>query len=192
MNVLDRNKAINEKELNNARELAEMYLCSSILKEIYDTIKKAIKTEREIPTLLSQKTGKPLNSVYRDKNTLTVYNTSSFFRYWIAMLEICEEMNVSKDIIPNINDILSRYQKCIYFISHITDGIDLNSVIEHNTEFVVEMTIYFNQNPLPKEKRRAKQPILNKIMEHPKIKEKILKKQQADLIKRKEGMMKVD
>lgn len=188
--ILD-NKKIREKELNNVRELAEMYLCSSFLKnEIYDAIKLAGINERDISTLLAQKTGKPLNSIYRDKNTLTIYNASSLLRYWKAMLDILAEKNTSQ--FPEFNDVLSKYKVFFSFISEIADASDLNSAIEHHVDFIVDMLIYFEQNPLPPDKKKAKQPILDKIYENHSIKESIDLKKQAVLMKRKKGMMEVD
>lgn len=188
--ILD-NKKIIEKELNNVRDLAEMYLCSSFLKnEIYNVIRLAGINERDISALLSQKTGKPLNSIYRDKNNLTVYSASSLLRYWKAMLDILAEKNISQ--FPNLNNVLSKYQVFFSFISEIADASDLNNAVEHHVDFIVDMLIYFEQNPLPPEKKKTKQPILDKIYDNHSIKERLNLKKQAVLMKRKKGMMEVD
>jgi len=184
---------LNEKEKNNVRELAEMYLCSKILSdEIYKTVEQAVETEKEISTLLALKTGKPLNSIYRDKNDLPVYNTPSLFRYWQAMQDICKERHVPNDKIPNLNEILSKYQNIIHFISQVTNEINLNSLIENNTDVIFEIVLFYNQRPLPTQKKKVKQDILTKITKYPKIQEKLIDKQKADLAIRREGMIRVD
>ncbi|OES43345.1 hypothetical protein [Domibacillus iocasae] len=138
--------------LKNLKGLFEMHLSSKLLfEEIFGPLKKTMK-ESEINKLLSEKTGKGLNSIYRDKNTGVAFNAVMFLRYWKALLEIIEENGLNKSSIPSIEDLIEKYKNSIEAISSVEDAKDLEGAINSYFPLIVEIIIFYEKNPLPADK----------------------------------------
>lgn len=174
---------IKDRRLTHLKGLLEMYLSSQILSiEIFKPLNSFL-SESEINNLLSEKTGKMRNSIYRDKNTSVIYSMPMFFRYWNALLEIFE--NEKRDVreLPSLSDLVLKYKSLINTISQIEDEINLETAIENNFFVIGELVDFFRNQPLSQ--KNEKELLMKTLEQRDDIKEFLIEK-------RKKRMKQVD
>lgn len=177
------NKEEKDPYLTHLKGLLEMYLSSQLLaKEIVAPLRDFL-SESEINKELSSKTGKVLNSIYRDKNTGVSFNAAMFLRYWKALLEIFEEKAKDKDKLPSLNDLVAKYKEVINAISQIEGEISFDSAVNNHVQLLGELVAFFEKQPFSG--RNEKKNVLNILKKRTDI-------QQALIQQRKERMNKVD
>ncbi|GLI89745.1 hypothetical protein ACSHUI_17430 [Bacillus subtilis] len=157
-------KESKDTSLSSLKGLIEMYLSSQLLfQEIFTPLKKTMK-DSEINSLLSEKSGKGLNSIYRDKNTGVVFSAVMFLRYWKAFLEIHQERGLDKNTLPNLEDLTAKYKQSIDAISFVEDAENLESAIHTYFPLIVEIVLFYEKHPLSSEKL-SKREVLETLKE---------------------------
>jgi len=128
------------------RKLSEKYLSSTIMrKEILDFLKNNVQGQ-STHLLLAEKSGKNINSTYKDINEHSVINAISLLRYWNAMQEIAREAQVTEENIPKMDDLIKKYSNEVRYINGITDFNSLDEYIQVNEQFTIQLVNYFQKD----------------------------------------------
>jgi hypothetical protein len=170
--------------MRNLRELIEMYLSSQLLhNEVIEPL-RGFMTDKEIRRQLSVKTGKEMNSVYRDIRTSVSFNTVMFLRYWKALLSIYIEKGRDKSCLPDLVALTEKYSKVIHAASYIEGEIDFESAIESYLDLITDVVLYYEAHPLP-HNRKTKRTFLEMLCSCKNVQGEIARR-------RKERMIQVD
>ncbi|TCI42966.1 MULTISPECIES: hypothetical protein [unclassified Exiguobacterium] len=172
-----------DKRLRNLRELCEMYLCSSfITEEIISSFKEHL-AQKDIRRILSEKTGRELNSIYRDERAGNVFNAIMLIRYWKAALEMKEELkngtmsSFTKDSDPSdisildIEEIIGKYGDIIDSVSELDGEVGFDEAVQNHFDVIYRVVEYYDKNPLP-ENRMVKKQLLTELNDRPDIRER--------------------
>lgn len=171
------------------RKLSEQYLVRTILvTEIYEFLKNHTKLNpTSISNVLTEKAGKSRNNFYKDKNRFANYSTSSFLRYWRAMLLICEEQKVEQHLLPKLDELLEKYSSFIDFISQIAIEDDLDILIENNIESIWTLyATYRIENTQSNLLTLSEKDLLDAIEQHHMIQQKLNEKKSEQLERMKQ------
>ncbi|MBN7453241.1 hypothetical protein I3U53_24670, partial [Mycobacteroides abscessus subsp. abscessus] len=169
---------LKDKRLRNLRELCEMYLCSSFITEEIISAFKEHLAQKDIRRILSEKTGREVNSIYRDERAGNVFNAITLIRYWKAALEMKEELmngtmssftknSDSSDIsILEIEEIIRKYGETIESISELDGEIEFDEAVENHFDVIYRVVEYYDKNPLPGN-RMVKKQLLIELNDRP-------------------------
>lgn len=177
------------------RTLTEKYLAKEIFEnEIlnfltgHPQIIKAVK-KGQIAKILSERAGKSINSIYKNKNEFTNYSAVSLLRYWQAMKSLCIDNNVPEQDIPSLDTLLSKYGTVLEFINQIVVEDNLNILVGHHPDIVIKLFNTFekylnndNKKPLTSKEKS----ILRKIAQQPLIQQKLNDKKEKQLERMKQ------
>ena len=172
------------------RTLTEKYLAKTILEtDILTFLQKHLPKNSSIEKgkvtqLLSDRTGKSPNSIYKSKNTFTNYSAVSLLRYWQAMKSLCIENNVPTQDIPSLDNLLKKYEATIEFINQIATEDDLGIIVDQHPDVVTKLFDTFeaqlfsdSEKPLTINEKK----ILRRIEQQPLIQQKLNNKKDAQL-----------
>lgn len=169
-------------------KLTERYLAKTVLQdELIAFLEQRIPSIRSVSKEIASLAGKDVNSIYKNKNKLEIYNAIGLMRYWNATIQLCKRHNLPKDDWPNFEKILNKYQSTLDFISIITAEDDINSLISSNYYEVLKV-INFYQQHTPQSDSEIK--VLHQLKGNDFVKSRIDSQQQARKLAQLERMVK--
>lgn len=172
------------------RTLSEKYLAQTILeKDILDCLKLVIPKsskidKRKITQLLSDRTGKSKNTIYKNTNEYTNYSAVSLLRYWQAMKSLCIDHNVPPEDIPSIDFLLTKYEFILEWINQIAIEDDLTILVDQHPDIVIQLYDKFKDhlnNNSVKLLTTHEKNIMKEIEQHPIIQQKLNIKKDAQI-----------
>lgn len=164
-------------------KLTERYLAKTVLQyELIAFLEQKISNIRSISKEVASISGKNINSIYKNKNELEVYNAISLMRYWHATIQLCKKYSIPEADRPNFEKILSKYQSTLDFIAIITAEDELDSLISNNLSEILKLINFYQQHP-PKSKNEI--ATLNQLINNKSVQREIVlqtqKKKSAQL-----------
>lgn len=180
-----------QKEMNAIRTFTEKYLCTSILSnDILTFLQEKLKNIKSVSNLLAEKAGKDPNSIYKNKNELTIYSAPSFLRYWFAMINICKENDISNITIPSLDELLIKYAPYINLLNQINGVNDLKSIVNLHADTLFSIILYYknHSNGLNEVEKKT----LNLLETIEPIKQKVNERTNANLKNKIERMNKIE
>ncbi|MGA3677826.1 hypothetical protein [Lysinibacillus agricola] len=149
-------------------KLTEQYLTTTILqKNIIGFLQDSTHKKHSTKTLLAERAGKSANTIYKNINELELYNAASLLRYWVAMVDVCREIEVEESKIPNLNDLLSKYEEILYFLNHITTEDQIEMLIDTHLDAFLEIIVFYQSHK--KLLTDKEDELLEQLMAHPTI-----------------------
>ncbi|MGY3190388.1 hypothetical protein [Lysinibacillus sp. TE18511] len=149
-------------------KLTEQYLTTTILqKNIVGFLQENTHKKHSTKTLLAERAGKAANTIYKNINELELYNASSLLRYWMAMVDVCRELDVEESKIPSLNDLLSTYREILYFLNHITTEDQIEILIDTHREAILKIITFYH--PRKKLLTDKEDELLKQLEAHPTI-----------------------
>lgn len=174
-------------------KLTERYICYSILQNnIIEFLQRNIqlKSNETVSGLLERYTGKSRNTIYKNVNTLQVYNTTSFIRYWNSMLIICGEYGIPEEKVPDLKNIYLEYKEFFELMSFIGVENNLEEILKNYANPTLDLVNLFNA----REKLLTENQIslLSQIKNSPTIKKALATKDKLQQEAQKERMKKTN
>lgn len=169
-------------------KLTERYLAKTVLQnDLIAFLEEKIPSIRSVSKEVASLAGKDVNSIYKNKNELQLYNAIGLMRYWNAAIQLCKRHNIPKDNWPNFEEILNKYHSTLDFISIITAEDDMDSLISSNYYEVLKI-INFYQKYTPQSDSEI--TVLNQLKENEYVKSRIDSQQHARKLAQLERMVK--
>lgn len=164
------------------RTLTEKYLAKEIFEnEIlnfltgHPQIIKVVK-KGQMAKILSERAGKSINSIYKNKNEFTNYSAVSFLRYWQAMRSICLDHSILEENLPSIDSLFDKYGTVLDFINQIAIEDELSLLVDEHPEIVANLYDTFERylnNGTEKPLTKKEKEILNVVTQQPVIQNRL-------------------
>ena len=167
--------------------LVEKYMTKKIFQEdVLNFLRESLPKSKDLNVELVTKTSKSASTIYKAFNEIATFTSISWARYWLALVKVAEENNISIEKVPSLDRILLENRDFIELINQSSLDDSFNDLIINNIDALTKVIQFCEKYEHKLSNKEI--TVIELIKEHPEIKVKIKQDKALQLMLKRERM----